>query len=463
MGDLPGEIVKIDITEIGDFDNLHDPRGILKTLQERTAVLYGAEESFYLVNGSTGGILSAVSAAVPQGGHILMARNCHKSAYHAAYLRNLKISYLYPSLLPGYDIYDAVTPRQVEEGLERDSQVSAVLLVSPTYEGRIADVKTIAEIVHKRGIPLIVDEAHGAHLEFSEYFAPNSCSCGADLVIHSVHKTLPALTQSALLHVNGSRIDRDKLRRFLHIYQSSSPSYVLLAGIDDALEIVERKGRELFSEFARQYFQMEERLSQCRCLQWISAKGDGRQDIGKLVISTRKTELSGQDLYDILIQKYNLQLEMAEGSYCLAMFTAADPAEAYERMTAALLEIDSQLAAAYEQKEKRPEETRPPEEHGSLAEYRPPGESGLPENSGGVIPLTRAWDMKAKLIPLEASRGKAAAEFINLFPPGIPILVPGEQISEEAYRRIRLCLEQGLTVQGIVGRGKSYQIKVLDI
>ena len=458
MGDLPGEIMEMDITEIGDFDNLHDPKGILRTLQERAAALYGAEESFYLVNGSTCGILSAVSAAVPPGGCILMARNCHKSAYHAAYLRNLSISYLYPRLLPGYDIYDAVTPRQVEEGLERNPQAAAVLLVSPTYEGRIADVRAIAEVVHKRGIPLIVDEAHGAHLGFSEYFAPNSCRCGADLVIHSVHKTLPALTQTALLHVNGNRIDRDKLRRFLHIYQTSSPSYLLLAGIDDGLEIVEREGRELFGEFARQYFQMEEKLSLCRCLQWLPTGKDLTQDIGKLVISTRKTELSGQDLYDILIQKYHLQLEMAQGSFCLAMFTVADQREAYERMTEALLEIDKRLA-----KERELEADGRLQMRGLAQAFSPPQENGLPENSKGGIPLAKAWDMRAKLIPLKASLGKAAGEFINLFPPGIPILVPGERISEEVYGQIRWYLEQGLTVQGIVEKGKSYQIKVLDI
>ncbi|MCM1376809.1 MAG: aminotransferase class I/II-fold pyridoxal phosphate-dependent enzyme, partial [Muribaculum sp.] len=234
-GQLSESLARLDITEIDGFDNLHQPEGILDGLQKKAALLYGAEESFYLVNGSTAGILSAVSCALPAGGRILMCRNCHRSAYHAAYLRNLAISYLYPQVCDGYDIFDGVTAGQVQAALDRKPDVGAVLIVSPTYEGRISDVREIARVAHSRGIPLIVDEAHGAHLGLAEGFAPNSCQAGADLVIHSVHKTLPALTQAALLHVNGQLIDRDNLKRFLHIYQSSSPSYLLMASIDNAL------------------------------------------------------------------------------------------------------------------------------------------------------------------------------------------------------------------------------------
>ena len=262
-GELPQEIMNIDITEIDGFDNLHAPEEILLRLQEEAARLYGAEESFYLVNGSTCGVLAAISAAVPKGGRLLMTRGGHKSAYHAAYLRNLTISYLYPEMMQEYDIYDAITPEQIAEALAKEPVPDAVFLVSPTYEGRIADIEKIAQIVHSKGIPLIVDEAHGAHLGLAEGLAKNSCQCGADLVIHSVHKTLPALTQSALLHVNGNRIDRDRLRRFLHIYQSSSPSYVLMAGIDNALQVVEEQGDYLFTKFQINYLRMLTELSEC--------------------------------------------------------------------------------------------------------------------------------------------------------------------------------------------------------
>ena len=224
VGRLSDDITKIDITEIDGFDNLHMPEGIFREMQERASSIYGADESFFLVNGSTGGILSAISAALDEGDRILMARGSHKSAYHAAYLRKLSISYLYSPIIKEFDICDSITAEQVEEALSADPDIKAVFIVSPTYEGRIADIEKIAEVVHKRGIILIVDEAHGAHLGMSDGFAPNSCQAGADIVIHSVHKTLPALTQSALLHVNGKLADRERIKRFLRIYQTSSPS-----------------------------------------------------------------------------------------------------------------------------------------------------------------------------------------------------------------------------------------------
>ncbi|MDE5893243.1 MAG: aminotransferase class I/II-fold pyridoxal phosphate-dependent enzyme, partial [Acetatifactor sp.] len=218
MGALPKQLAKLDITEIEGFDNLHQPQGILCKLQQYAAQVYGAEETFYLVNGSTCGILSAISAAVPMGGRLLIARNCHKSVYHGAYLRRLRLSYLYPALVPEAGICEAISPQQVQEALEREPDINGVLIVSPTYEGRIAEVEEIARIVHSHGIPLIVDEAHGAHLGFHPAFAKGSSRAGADLVVASVHKTLPAMTQTALLHVNGSLVDRRLVRRFLQIY-----------------------------------------------------------------------------------------------------------------------------------------------------------------------------------------------------------------------------------------------------
>lgn len=448
--DMPEEILDIDITEIEGFDNLHQPEGILKRLQEKAAALYGAEESFYMVNGSTGGILSAISAALSPGGHILMARNCHKAAYHAAYLRNLTISYLLPSLISEYDIYDAVTPKQVEEALGREKDIRAVFVVSPTYEGRISDIRAIAKAVHAKGIPLIVDQAHGAHLGFEEHFALNGCQCGADIVIHSVHKTLPSMTQTALLHVNGNRIDRELLKRFLYIYQTSSPSYVLMASIDNALEYVERQGRKLFSEFAENYFRMTEELSQCRNLKFLTGS-PRKQDIGKLVIATTNMELSGRQIYDILLREYHLQPEMAAGSYCLAMFTAGDSSEAYERMIGALLAIDRAL----EMGEAKEEIAQTDKMHVWDSFEKTACEAAT------EISLSEAWDREKEIIFLEEAVGRHIGEFINLYPPGVPVLVPGEILSRKVYELILSYLKQGLTVQGVLGRQEPYRIKVL--
>ncbi len=431
-GQLPWEFVKMDITEIEGFDNLHQPEGILKKMQEHAASLYGAEESFYLVNGSTCGILSAISAAVPEGGHILMARNCHKSAYHACYLRNLTVSYLYPEIKEECDICEAVTAWQVEEALEslfsQGESVDAVLIVSPTYEGRIADVEKIAAAVHKYGIILIVDEAHGAHLGFDSALSDNSCRRGADLVIHSVHKTLPAPTQTALLHVNGFLVDRERLRRFLHIYQSSSPSYILMAGIENALAQIEAQGKELFGDFIRNWEEMCTRLSSMRHFRILFP--DRRQDPGKLVVSVKKTGLSGQQLYDMLLKEYHLQLEMATSTYVLAMFTIGDSKEGFDRLTEALEEMDESLSNESAERSK----------------------VDFADNLLQLerrVPLKEAWDGEKQWCPLSECEGRVVSEFVNLYPPGVPMAVPGELINDALIRWIKDCLENGLNVQGI--------------
>lgn len=441
-GRLSPELCQMDITEIEGFDNLHQPEGILLELQRKAAELCGAEESFYLVNGSTCGILSAISAALPEGGHILMARNCHKSAYHAAYLRNLKITYLYPEVLEKFDILEAVTPEQVRAALEASRDIGAVLVVSPTYEGRIADIGGIAEAAHEKGIPLIVDEAHGAHLGWSREVHENSCRQGADLVIQSVHKTLPALTQTALLHVGGELVDRELLKRFLHIFQSSSPSYLLMASIDNALQYIEEDGGRAFVRFREMYDSMLEELSRCRVLKFLPVDRE-RQDIGKLLISVKDAEMTGRQLYDILLNRYRIQPEMAAESFVLAMFTLGDKAEGYRRLTDALLEIDSGL-----------ERRREPAEA-----FR----NGLwPENpDGGGCRLTDAWDGEKEEVLLEESEGRLAGEFVNLYPPGVPLLVPGERITEELKRKICNWLGQGLAVQGIETREGRHLMKVL--
>lgn len=510
LGGLSKEIAQIDITEIEGFDNLHQPEGILLKLQEKAAELYHAEKSFYLVNGSTGGILSAISAAVPEGGHILMARNSHKSAYHGAYLRNLTISYLYPPLLEEYDICDAITPVQVEEALKREQDIQAVFLTSPTYEGRIADVAGIADVVHKAGIPLIVDEAHGAHLGLAEGFAQNSCQAGADIVIHSVHKTLPAMTQAALLHVNGNRISRERLQRFLHIYQTSSPSYILMASIDNALRVVERQGAALFARFRESFEEMLEELSECHYLQFLpvesrftpagnevkpvsngaestsnsfASASNGQestsnqfasasnaagsagseksrrfiaQDIGKLVISTKDAGISGQELYDVLLEEYHLQLEMASASYCLAMFTIGDDKEAYTRMTEALLAIEKEIASKKKKKDFKKESLSKAQDKvqmGSTAFFE--------GNDYPALPFAKAWDGETEQMPLEQAAGCYAGEFINLYPPGIPLLAPGEQITKTQCRHLAECLQQGLNVQGVQLRQGQYYVSVL--
>lgn len=430
-GKLPAEWTALDITEIDGFDNLHQAEGILKELQEKAALAYGAEESFYLINGSTGGILSAISAAVPFGGELLISRNCHKSVYHGSYLRHLKLHYIYPELIDEFGLCKAVTVEQVREALEAHPNVEAVLIVSPTYEGRIADVAGIAEAVHERGIPLIVDEAHGAHLGFASEFATNSARLGADIVINSVHKTLPAMTQTAILHANGSLVDRERLKRFLHIYQTSSPSYVLMSSIEEAVELAGDRSR--FEAFVNRWKKLLTDLSECKNLTILPKNWEEcairRHDIGKLIVSVKGTELSGQQLYDILLEEYHLQPEMVCESYVLCMFTIGDCQVGYERLIRALLAIDSDLRKVPEKK------------------------ISVVPCLEAVIPFYKAWELEKESVLLAGAEGRLAGEFLNLYPPGTPIAVPGERLSKEAITMVQCCLRQGLSLQGVTEDG----------
>lgn len=445
--DTLAPLAHLDITEIEDFDNLHDAKGILRQIQEKAAKAYGAEESFYLIDGSTAGILSAISAAVPEGEKLLMVRGCHKSAYHAAYLRKLKIQYLCPGVQQEFGCNLPAAAEEVEQALAKDDEIRAVLIVSPTYEGMVADVAGIAAAAHKRGLPLIVDEAHGAHLGFHPGWPTNSSRLGADLVVQSLHKTLPSMTQTAILHVNGQLVDREKLKRFLRIYQSSSPSYVFMAGMEEAIDMVSSNADKLFGDFWENWNQMLIRLAGCKCIHILQEEN---MDIGKLVIADLSGTLSGQQLYDILLKKYHLQMEMAAGKYVLAMFTVGDTGEGYERLTDALLKIDKEC----QRRSAEAGKNRLDERATAQGEAFIP----LPERA---CSLSRAWDGENETVLLSAAEGRIAGEFINLYPPGIPLIVPGERFTKDICLCLQGYVKDGLTVQGIEERKGRIYVKAL--
>ena len=340
-GDFPFER---DITEIEGFDNLHHPEDILLEAQKNVSKLYGTKESYYSVNGSTAALLVAVSAAVPRKGQILVARNCHKAVYHAMYLRELKPTYIYPQMDMKWWINGGIFPDKVERCLAENPEIKAVLITSPTYDGVVSDIKSIAEIAHKYEIPLIVDEAHGAHFHFSNYFPTSAVELGADLVIQSFHKTLPAMTQTAILHNCSDRVDGRLIRRFMGIYQTSSPSYILMASIDACMDTMAAEGHEMFREFTKMLEQARKRLSQCRYICLADPEKDVNgvfdYDRSKLIFSTVNSTLTGAQLYDILLERYHIQMEMETETYALALAAVGDREEGFERLCQAIEEID---------------------------------------------------------------------------------------------------------------------------
>ncbi len=428
----------IDITEIEGFDNLHHAEGILKDAQDRAAALYHSEETYFLVNGSTCGILAAVSACMTRGGKILMARNCHKAAYHAAYLRGLDIEYLYPEKEDIFGINGGIHEDIVEKALEEFQDIQAVMITSPTYDGVVSNVEKIAQIVHRKGIPLIVDEAHGAHFGFHEYFPKSSVEMGADLVIHSLHKTLPSLTQTALLHVNGNRVDRECLRKFLDIYQTSSPSYVFMAGIDSCVCLLEKRGGELFESLRRNLEVFYKQTESLGCIYLANHGLMGKSGIhdfdrSKLVISARSAGFTGNQLANLLRNRYHLELEMAGGSYGLALTSISDTEEGFLRLSEALKEIDACLENKIEKNTEKSTLTI---------------EDIVIKNEVWCR-IHEALESPGESVLLEKAEGKICREFVYLYPPGIPMLVPGEIISREVLGKIRRLVREGYSVQGM--------------
>ena len=427
-----------DITEIDGFDNLHHPEGILKKAQETSASVYDTKECYYSVNGSTAALLAAVSATVPRNGQILVARNCHKAVYHALYLRNLIPTYVYPQMDPKWWINGGISSDKVERALAENPEIKAVLLTSPTYDGVVSDIEKIAEIVHRYEIPLIVDEAHGAHFHFSNYFPTSAAELGADLVIQSFHKTLPSMTQTAVLHNCSDRVDSRLIRRFMGIYQSSSPSYILMASMDACMEKMSSDGNEMFREFTKILEKARRRLSECKYIRLVSPEigtaGVFDYDRSKLLFSTRYASMTGSELAQILLEKYHIQVEMETEHYVLALAAVGDSGEGFERLCQAIEEINQEEA----QKKKEKRETEEPKAgrtaYTSLSQF---------------MSITEAMESKSEIRKLEESVGRISAEFGYLYPPGIPLIVPGEQITGQFIRNMRIYMEEGLYLQGL--------------
>lgn len=365
-----------------------------------------------------------------------MARNSHKSAYHGALLMGLKTIYIYPEIVGGYPqdpekmgINGAVLPGDVEKALEKHPEIQAVFVTSPTYDGIVSDIRTIAEIVHRHGLPLIVDAAHGAHFPFSEHFPEDAVICGADVVIHSVHKTLPSLTQTALIHLNGKRIDRERIRKYLTVYQSSSPSYVLMAGIDQCMEWV-RRNPEAFEVFWQDLQEMRKKLRRMKHLQLLEIPG---MDESKVLVSVGDTGISGCELGKILGEEFHIELEMACAAYVCAITSVGDTGESLQRFADAFLQVDERLHGQGE----KGKSVFP----AAISDRVIPAES--------VCTIQEAEAEKKGSCPLEESVGRISGDFITLYPPGIPILAPGEIMSREILEKICGYLAAGFEVHGV--------------
>ena len=420
-GELPYEL---DITEISDFDDLHDMSGVLRALADSAAALYGAAAAFPMVNGSTGGILAAVRAAAGYmpGGSIVMSRFSHKSVYNAAELCALSPVYL----MPEQD--GRISPSDVETAIQSTGDIRCVIITSPSYDGVVSDIAAIAEITRAHGVPQIVDAAHGAHFGFSEHFPQNATRLGADVEIVSLHKTLPALTQSSLLLVGGGAlIATSELERQLRVFETSSPSYVLLASIDRCLKLLCEDSGSLFDAHADNLRYFYDKMCDLKNLSVRNTLGNTGYDMGKVIISTNSSNITGKKLKKLLLEQHNIELEMAMPDYALAMTSICDMRASFEQLGGALLQIDAGLQC---------------EKRSDVESYSCP--------SRVMTPVEARRKIGEPVLFRHAAR-RVAIEYVWSYPPGVPLLVPGEAVDDGVVRYVEALQAEGIDVRSDFG------------
>ena len=415
-----------DITEIEGADDLHDACGILEEAMERAADLWGSRRTWFLVGGSTCGLLAAIRAAAPFGSEVIAARNCHRSVFHAIELGGYKVHWLIPDQDREFEICKAITPEQVAVSVKNHPGSAAVILTSPTYEGVISDIRGISDICSEAGIPLIVDEAHGAHLGlFREGgFPDGAVKCGADLVVQSLHKTLPSLTQTAVLHLQGDLVGEKEIERQLGIFETSSPSYPLMISIDSCVELLRKEGAELFERWKEnldRFYKDSEIFSSIQVLGEDLRRRKNKEpyvrDRSKILISFRNENMRGSRAAQILRSRYEIETEMSSGMNVLAMTGPGDSEENFRRLFESLRSMDIVLSSGGEEELKKREPLEIPKVRTACS-------------------ILEAVSHPREDTPLRECTGRICGEYLYAYPPGIPILAPGEYITAQHLRVI---------------------------
>lgn len=469
--DAMKDIYGIDITEIDDFDNLHEANGILKQKEELARSIFSSDETHFLINGATGGILAAICGLVTEGDCVILARNCHKSVYNGVMLSGATPMYIYPRTESYFEINSGIDKRDIENAFleiqEKGLNYHRIIVVitSPTYEGVVSDIEAISNICHENEALLVVDSAHGAHFGLHSAFPKSAMFLGADVVITSIHKTLPAPTQTALIHISKNCKSADRIRKYLKIFMSSSPSYVLMAGIDECLNILSDSAEDLFGSYVERlndFYKEAENYNNLSVLtkEKLTNNASYDYDIGKIVISDRSGKYSGKELYDILREIYKLQPEMAAGSYVLLMTSIADKEDAFKRLKEALFNIDRNIDDDSVPLKRRTLFGRLYDKLAGRTFKK------IFVNSEYDLDITKAtnyieatessmdykatlWCDNRKWVPVELSEGYISADYIIPYPPCVPIVVPGEVLTGEIVDKILYCMNNQLNVNGI--------------
>ncbi len=396
----------LDVTEFEETDDLQNPQGILQEAQEQVARIYGAKASFFLTNGSSLGLEAAILSVCRPGEKILVDRTCHKAVASGLVLAGAVPVFVEPEFSEKLRLYMGISPEKVRAMLEKEPEVRGMILTSPTYYGICSPIGEIAEILHQTGKFLIVDEAHGAHLNFHPDLPESALVSGADLVVQSAHKTLPALGQSSLLHLGShSHIAKDQVASSLRILMTTSPSYLLMSAMDEAVSQMERDGHALLEILLREIVGLKKAIRDQGILDFADEETLGvPQDKLRLIVDFGRCGISGTDGAELLKKVYGIYPEMADSRYLVLIVTSANTVEELKILRHALMEIAT------------------------------PGMGGM-----GIDPLPMpqmatsprdAWMAEKEQIPLADALGRICADTVAVCPPGAAILVPGQYIDD---------------------------------
>jgi arginine decarboxylase len=452
-----------DLPELPGLDNLHAPGGIIEEAQILAADAFGAQQTWFLVNGSTAGVMAAILATCGEGEKIILPRNIHSSAIAGLIHAGAVPIFITPEYDRVLDLAHCITPAAVKFALEQHPEAKAVMVVYPTYYGACGDLAAIGEIVHSYGLPLLVDEAHGAHFGFHADLPPSALSVGADLVVQSTHKLLGALTQSAMLHVSGDFICRSKVSQALRLVQSTSPSYLLLASLDAARQQMALHGRELMTKTIELAELARTKISQIDGLSVVEldrpTPGFSYLDRTRLTVTVTDLDLTGFAADEILSDELGITAELPSLQHLTFIISLGNTRADIDRLIAGFTE----LALHHRGDRWRTSTTLStsslsPGESLNLAQIQPPDKI-LTEMAITPRQATRSNNL---VVSIDSAIGKISAESICPYPPGIPILIAGEIITIEALDYLRQVLDLGGEIVGC-DDSTLQTIRVVDI
>lgn len=433
--DILENLYKLDTTEIPGTDNLHSPEECIKESLKRASEVFKSHKTFYLVNGSTCGIEAAIMASANPKEKIILNRDCHQSAINSCIIGDIDPIYVNPSINKDSNTLSGVSFNDVKRVIDSNLDAKAVFLTYPTYFGDVFDLKSICSYAHEKGMTVIIDEAHGAHLGLSEKLPETALSQGADIVIQSTHKTLPSFTQSSMIHIKGNRIDINKLTNMLRITESSSPSYLLMASLDIAVDIYEKNGFDLMDKLLSNIDEFKSELYKLK-----NIKVDESKDYTKIFLNTKKLGITGHELENILRENYNIQVELSNYYGVLLIATIGNTEDEFLKLKNALFEIDK----IYKKEDYLKNVSYPVK---------------LPKK---ILSPREAFYMDKKNVKIENSIGKISGEYIIPYPPGVSLVSPGEEITKEVIDYIIECKSKGMNVNGVKDSELRF-IQVIDI